>query len=157
RNFSTTFTFISSHRKSIAWLSFTPRSCGSIFGLSWISLTLFACWCFFDSSYRYFPKSTSRHTGGVAVGAISTRSTPLDRAAVNASPSDITPNCLPSTPITRTSRARIFPFTLTKDAEEEEERGGNGRLKTPSSVCSYSCNQQTLYLQAPCLAILGSM
>src|SRR5690349_24499120 len=57
----------------------------------------------------------------------------------NASPRLSTPSCLPSTPITRTSRARIFPFTLTNGPEEEEEREGKGRLKTPSSVETYSC------------------
>jgi hypothetical protein len=39
----------------------------------------------------------------------------------------------------RTSRARIFPFTLT-NGPEEEERGEKGRLKTPSSVETYSCS-----------------
>ena len=72
-------------------------------------------------------------------GAISTRSTPLARARFRASLSERTPSCLPSTPMTRTSRARIFPLTLTNEAEEEEERGGKGRLKTPSSVETYSC------------------
>jgi len=42
--------------------------------------------------------------------------------------------------MTLTSRARIFPLTLTNEAEEEEERGGNGRLKAPSPVETYSCN-----------------
>src|SRR5215510_11392994 len=80
-----------------------------------------------------------RQTGGVAVGAISTRSTPLARAMFKASPSDRIPACLPSTPITRTSRARIFPLTLTNEPEEEKLRGGKGRLKLPSSVETYSC------------------
>src|SRR5215475_11593029 len=56
-----------------------------------------------------------------------------------ASPRLRTPSCLPSTPITRTSRARIFPFTLLDGPEKEEEREGKGRLKTPSSVETYSC------------------
>src|SRR6266567_342377 len=50
------------------------------------------------------------------------------------------PSCLPSNPITRTSRARIFPFTLTNGPEGEEDLGGKGRLKTPSSVETYSCS-----------------
>jgi hypothetical protein len=50
------------------------------------------------------------------------------------------PIILLSTPMTLTSRARIFPLTLTNEAEEEEERGGNGRLKAPSPVETYSCN-----------------
>src|SRR6185437_7890745 len=41
--------------------------------------------------------------------------------------------------ITRTSRARIFPLTLTNEAEEAKLRGGKGRLKQPSPVETYSC------------------
>ena len=76
---------------------------------------------------------------GAALGAISTRSIPLARAKVRASPRVRTPSCLPSGPITRTSRARIFPLTLTNGAEGEELREEKGRLKTPSWVGSYSC------------------
>src|SRR5215471_4599731 len=84
-----------------------------------------------------------RQTGGVAVGAISTRSTPLARAMFKASPSERIPSCLPSTPMTRTSRARIFPLTLVNEAEEEKLRGGKGRLKQPSPVETYSCRVLT--------------
>src|ERR1043166_3882375 len=52
----------------------------------------------------------------------------------------MTPSCLPSTPMTRTSRARIFPLTLTNEEEGEAERGAKGRLKTPSPVELYSCS-----------------
>jgi hypothetical protein len=45
----------------------------------------------------------------------------------------MTPSCLPSTPMTRTSRARILPLTRTNEAGEKL-RGAKGRLKTPSSV-----------------------
>ncbi len=38
-----------------------------------------------------------------------------------------------STPMTRTSRARIFPLTRMNDAGDEL-RGGKGRLKRPSLV-----------------------
>src|SRR5215470_7916939 len=49
------------------------------------------------------------------------------------------PMFFPSGPITRTSRARIFPLTLTNEPEEEKLREGKGRLKRPSSVETYSC------------------
>ena len=42
--------------------------------------------------------------------------------------------------MTRTSRARIFPLTLTNELAEEELRGEKGRLKTPSSVEVYPCD-----------------
>ena len=45
----------------------------------------------------------------------------------------MTPSWLPSTPMTRTSRARILPLTRTNEAGEEL-RGEKGRLKTPSLV-----------------------
>src|SRR5438270_6799131 len=91
-----------------------------------------------------------RQTGGAALGAISTRSTPLDRARVRASGSEKTPAWLPSTPMTRTSRARIFPLTLTKEPGEAEGREGKGRLKTPSRVETYSCRfHQTYYRRFP--------
>jgi hypothetical protein len=36
--------------------------------------------------------------------------------------------------MTRTSRARIFPLTLTNELDGEECLGGKGRLKSPPSV-----------------------
>src|SRR5438874_7851776 len=71
---------------------------------------------------------------------------------LSASPSGNTPSCLPSVAMTRTSRARIFPFTLTNGPEEEEEREGKGRLKTPSSVETYSCISNELIGNCQCLA-----
>src|SRR6516164_645052 len=63
------------------------------------------------------------------------------------------PSCLPSTPITRTSRARIFPLTLTNEPEEEKLREGKGRLKQPSSVETYSCRFVTDILRNLCRLI----
>src|SRR5262245_26973057 len=51
-----------------------------------------------------------RHTGGTALGEISTRSSPASRAILIASYVGRTPTCEPSAPITRTSRARIRSF-----------------------------------------------
>src|SRR4029453_10009403 len=48
-----------------------------------------------------------RHTGGLAVGATSTRSNSLPSAMRCASAVAITPSCCPSLSMTRTSRARI--------------------------------------------------
>ena len=65
-----------------------------------------------EMSYRNFPKSMILQTGGVAVGATSTRSRPRLCALRNASFSFMTPSCSPLDPrMTRTSRARIRPFT----------------------------------------------
>jgi len=69
--------------------------------------------------------------GGVAFGAISTKSTALARARLSASPSDMMPSCFLSAPMTRTSRARIFPLIRTKDAGEPEERGKKGGSRRP--------------------------
>src|SRR5208282_709835 len=70
-----------------------------------------------------------RQTGGCAVGEISTRSRFLSRAIFSASKGGITPICSPSSPITRTSRARMRSFMRIK------------RLSIPSSVClSYRLN-----------------
>src|SRR5207237_739970 len=48
--------------------------------------------------------------------------------------------------MTRTSRARIFPLTLTNEAEEAKLRGGKGRLKQPSPVEAYSCRWITNHI-----------
>ena len=54
------------------------------------------------------------HTGGLAVGATSTRSSSRLCALRKASDNFMTPSCSPVDPmITRTSRARIRPFTRT--------------------------------------------
>src|ERR1051325_2592695 len=90
-----------------------------------------------------------RQTGGVAVAAISTRSTPFWRARASASLSERTPSCLPSGPMTRTSRARIFPLILVNEPWEEELRGEKGRLKTPSTVVASCILQHQSYGQKP--------
>jgi len=65
-----------------------------------------------EMSYRNFPSATILQTGGLAVGAISTRSRPMPWALRKASDNFMTPSCSPVDPkITRTSRARIRPFT----------------------------------------------
>src|SRR5438270_13764782 len=56
-----------------------------------------------------------------------------------ASARETTPSWAPSTPMTRTSRARILPLTLTNEPAKGEERGEKGRLKAPSRVEAYSC------------------
>src|SRR5258707_879385 len=60
-----------------------------------------------------------------------------------ASPRERTPSCWPAEPMTRTSRARIFPLILTYDPGEGE-REGKGRLKRPPPVGTYSCFALTI-------------
>src|ERR1043165_4488321 len=49
-----------------------------------------------------------RQTGGSALGATSTKSKPCSRARRTASRVSMTPNCSPSSPMTRTSGTRIL-------------------------------------------------
>src|SRR4029453_2033619 len=58
-----------------------------------------------------FPKFMMRQTGGVAVGAISTRSSPASRAFWSASAITTMPSASPSAPISRTSFQRICSLT----------------------------------------------
>src|SRR5215831_4969504 len=58
-----------------------------------------------------FPKFMIRQTGGAAVGAISTRSSPASRAFWSASAITTTPSASPSAPIRRTSFHRIWSLT----------------------------------------------
>src|SRR5580765_6348102 len=58
-----------------------------------------------------FPKFMIRQTGGVAVGAISTRSSPDSRAFWSASDITTMPSASPSAPISRTSFQRICSLT----------------------------------------------
>jgi len=65
-----------------------------------------------EISYRNFPSATILQTGGFAVGAISTRSRLRLWALRKASDNFMMPSCSPLEPkMTRTSRARIRPFT----------------------------------------------
>src|SRR5262245_30758071 len=64
------------------------------------------------SSYWCREKSMIRHTGGLALGATSTRSSSRARAAARASGRFTTPSCSPASPMSRTSRARIRSFVL---------------------------------------------
>ncbi len=57
-----------------------------------------------------------RHTGGLAVGDISTKSSPLSSAARNASRVDIIPAWLPSTSIKRTSGTLICSLIRARSA-----------------------------------------
>src|SRR5215470_5886241 len=58
-----------------------------------------------------FPKFMIRQTGGVAVGAISTKSRPASRAFWRASAITTMPSASPSAPISRTSFQRICSLT----------------------------------------------
>src|SRR5918996_333953 len=52
-----------------------------------------------------------RQTGGAAVGATSTRSSPFSCASASACAVGMTPSCWPSSSMTRTSRIRIISLT----------------------------------------------
>jgi len=52
----------------------------------------------------------TRHTGGLAVGAISTKSKSASKAILCASLRATTPTCSPAEPINRTSLALICSF-----------------------------------------------
>src|ERR1700730_6846203 len=58
-----------------------------------------------------FPKFMIRQTGGLAVGAISTRSRPASFDFTRASALGTTPSASPSAPIRRTSSHRICSLT----------------------------------------------
>jgi hypothetical protein len=79
------------------------------------------------------PKSTTRQTGGTACW----RNLDEVNAGLAGKIQRIVQRhhakLLAIKPMTRTSRARIFPLILMNEAGEEL-RGGKGRLKTPSSV-----------------------
>ena len=62
---------------------------------------------FFCSSYTYLPKSMIRQTGGVALGATSTRSRPTSKAKEMALVVSRMPSCLPSGEIQRTEGTLI--------------------------------------------------
>src|SRR5436305_1704507 len=64
-------------------------------------------WRFCSSSYRYFPKSITRATGGSACAATSTRSRFLPYAYSRASSVVLMPSCSPFSPISRTLGTRI--------------------------------------------------
>ena len=74
-------------RNSLAWFTFTSRSCSPSSAAARISL-IFA-WCVWFLCCRFFcwylnlPKSMMRQTGGRSLGATSTRSRSASRARVN--------------------------------------------------------------------------
>src|ERR1022692_4935988 len=84
-----------------------------------------------------------RHTGGVALGAISTRSMSLDCARRSASFRDLTPSCCLFSSRTLTSRARILPLRRCRGSRERKEREGNGWLNQPPQVGIHSCRRIT--------------
>src|SRR6187397_178728 len=57
-----------------------------------------------------------RHTGGLAVAAISTRSSPLPRAMVSACCGGMMPSCSPVSSITRISRTLMRSLTRTRSS-----------------------------------------
>src|SRR5712692_9062319 len=108
-----TFALWPSPRKRRTCFSLKSKSCFSVFGPIFTSLTWIVV-CFFRASFRrracvylYFPKSMMRHTGGCASGATSTRSSSCCRAVSSACWIGRMPSCAPSAFTTRTSRTRI--------------------------------------------------
>src|ERR1700694_1459319 len=77
--------------------------------LMWMIFCLrFDSWAFFFCWYRNLPKSMMRQTGGLAVGATSTRSSNCSWARRNASSTGTMPACEPSASTSRTSRTLIL-------------------------------------------------
>ncbi len=108
-----TFALWPSSRKRRTCLSLKSKSCFSVFGPIFTSLTRIVV-CFFRASfsrracvYLYLPKSMMRHTGGCASGATSTRSSSCCFAVSSACWVGRMPSCAPSALTTRTSRTRM--------------------------------------------------
>src|SRR5437762_2528600 len=108
-----TFALWPSSRKRRTCFSLKSKSCFSVFGPIFTSLTWIVV-CFLRASFRrracvylYLPKSMMRHTGGCASGATSTRSSSCCRAVSSACWIGRMPSCAPSALTTRTSRTRI--------------------------------------------------
>src|SRR5579883_2117804 len=140
RNHMDTRTLSPSLRKPLTAFVFTCRSCSLIFGLRRIPLSsevLDFRWAWrsrLACSYLYFPKSMIRHTGGLAVGATSTRSSPASWARASASRMGTIPSCSPFRPISRTSRARMRSFILVSrsiDPQPPLGRNSNGMAAPP--------------------------
>src|SRR5579872_922736 len=72
-----------------------------------------------------------RHTGGVAVAAISTRSSPFCRAMASACGGGMMPSCVPSSSITRTSRTRMRSLTRVRSSR----RGPRSKAIEPPRAC----------------------
>src|SRR5689334_8977802 len=84
-----------------------------------------------------------RHTGGFAIGAISTRSSSAASAFAIASLSGTMPSCSPSMPTSRTSGALISPFSrcccLSRAMRVLQKKTKNGRLPgTPDDALASS-------------------
>src|SRR6266545_878857 len=69
-------------------------------------------------------------TGGRAIGATSTRSSPRSSAAASASSTAITPNCSPPGPITRTGLMRICRLTRTRFSRSFVDSGRTSFCET---------------------------
>src|SRR5438874_22994 len=94
-----------------------------------------------EMSYRNFPSATILQTGGLAVGAISTRSRPMPWALRKASDNFMTPSCSPLEPkMTRTSRARIRPFTRNCCCRLNQSPG---RRRRECAATSYFSSSQS--------------
>src|SRR5215216_6273277 len=110
-----------------------------------------------EMSYRNFPKSTILHTGGFAVGATSTKSWPRLCALRKASVKRMTPSCSPEDAImTRTSRARIRPFTRICGCrldQSPQQRNGSAPRHRLVFIAIYSVRirkRQALFLRHGC-------
>ncbi len=113
RNMIVILTLCPSPRNLATWRVLVSKSPGPIFGRYFISLIptwtvlrrlSLARWA---SSNLNLPKSMIRHTGGLAMGATSTRSRSSSLAIARASGSGLIPSWTPSGSTSRTSRARI--------------------------------------------------
>src|SRR5215471_11114869 len=65
-----------------------------------------------------------RQTGGTAVAAISTRSSPFCRAMASACGGGMIPSCVPSSSMTRTSRTLMRSLTRVRSSRRGETRLG---------------------------------
>ena len=113
RNMIVILTLWPSPRNLVTWRVLVSKSPTPILGRYFISLMLLLVALRRDSLARWassnlnLPKSMIRHTGGLALGATSTRSKSSWRAMASASGSGLIPSCTPSGSTRRTSLARI--------------------------------------------------
>jgi hypothetical protein len=118
RNSTYTFTLLPCFRNSIMCFTLNLKSCSSVLGRNLISFKLTVCCfflailAFFDCSYKNLPKSMILHTGGLTVGATSTRSRPFSLAISRAFSILTIPTCCPLSSISLTSGDLILSLTL---------------------------------------------
>src|SRR5205814_237877 len=82
-----------------------------------------------------------RHTGGTAVGEISTRSSPFCLAMASACGGGMMPSCLPSSSITRISRTLIRSLTRTRSSRRGPDLS---KAIKPPKLCPQSRSGQLL-------------